>query len=268
MKPMTVVETAKTFKNWFPILLGKYGMLGRGYMIYKLRNGLKLKARKKSIDYSIVNDIFLKREYEKCFEVEKGDIVIDIGAHIGAFSILAGSRGAYVYSFEPEKECYKLLRENIKLNSLNNKIKCFNLAVDSERGIDYLFLHRNLVGHSLFNKLIANSIVGKQKIKKITLEDVFISNKISVCNFLKLDCEGAEYDILSSSTKILNKIEKIAMEYHKVEELEAIKYILEKNGFEILLIKHGPHRGMIYSKKKELINLQNYKKYLNLNRHK
>jgi len=247
---------ASTYENWAQIILGRYGLLGKGFIVCNLKNGLKIKMRKKSMDYAAMSEVFLRRDYDKFFEVKKDDIVIDVGAQIGAFSVLAGNKDAKVYSFEPEKNNFELLNENVKANLFTKKIKCFNFAIDAKKGTGYLNISKNLGGHSFFNEVAtigSNQKIDleKQKIEKITLKDIFDINKLNRCDFLKMDCEGAEYDVIfNTSKKILEKIEKISMEYHVLDENNEIKMkeFLEKNGFKVTMTKQSDiGTGMIYA---------------------
>jgi len=76
-------------------------------------------------------------------------------------------------------------------------------------------------------------------VKSITLQNIFEENNISHCNFLKLDCEGAEYEILCNlPTKYFKKIDKIVMECHfvdkKPELIDGLKQTLAKQGFQVV----------------------------------
>ena len=252
-KLKTLMSYRNVYENWISIILARYGFLGKGFIVSKLKNGLEIKSRKMSMDYAAMSEVFVRKDYNKFFEVKENDTVIDVGAHIGSFSALAGSKGANVYSFEPEKNNFKLLKENVKTNLLTEKIKCFNLAVDMKRGTDFLYMSKNLGAHSFFNEWAKTS--EKQKIKKITIKDVFAMNKLNKCDFLKMDCEGAEYNILFNTPKsVLEKMEKIAMEYHVVEEKsgEAMKEFLEKNGFKVIMTEPSDiGTGMIYAVKND-----------------
>ncbi|MGD1701216.1 FkbM family methyltransferase [Dapis sp. BLCC M229] len=89
-----------------------------------------------------------------CRFLGRNDSFIDIGAHIGYYSILAakivGSQGK-VFAFEPELSNYQKILENINLNHLNN-IKLFNLAVGSETKQTQIFFNQdNDGGHALWD---------------------------------------------------------------------------------------------------------------------
>ena len=143
-------------------------------------------------------------------------LVVDIGAHIGGTAILAASKGAEVYAYEPETENYKLLLENIKLNGLENKIHCFKKAI-GKPGQRQLHLNPDNSG------MTSLSPIGPagEKIETIPIEQVF--KNIAHCDLLKIDCEEAEYEFLYNLP--VEKIDRISMELHKGEQQKAIIWL-------------------------------------------
>lgn len=185
------------------------------------------------------------------FGVQRGDTVIDIGAHIGRLSIYAAIHGKAVFAYEPDKRNIAKLEENIKINNLNN-LHYFEKVVNGT-GEDVIFYFSdNASENSLFEK---NKKLPHAEVKGITLENIFKTNNIETCNFLKLDCEGAEYEILGTLPKeYYKKINKITLEYHdhlvKGNSLRDLIFVLTKNKFRILKIKRGAwYTGLLYAKK-------------------
>jgi FkbM family methyltransferase len=156
--------------------------------------------------------VWMIQEYSNSgFDINDSDIVIDIGAHIGLFALFASQfcKQGKIFCFEPIKENYELLVENINSNKIKNIIP-FNFAVSKESDSVKIFLNDDYSGHSMF--LETNNFV---IVKSKSLLDIFSENNIQECNFLKLDCEGAEYDIINSlPSDFLNKIKKSVIEYH------------------------------------------------------
>jgi len=106
-------------------------------------------------------------------------------------------------------------------------------------------------------------------VETIALKDFFDGNGISKVDFLKIDCEGAEYEILYNCPQdVLRKIGKISMEYHNLNRMlekrglkasapkeyngEELGLFLEKSGFNVTIRPRNKKRGMIYAKRKEL----------------
>ena len=101
---------------------------------------------------------------------------------------------------------------NIQLNNLNY-VTSFNQAVsNSDDSID-LFLNSDESGHSMFSKS-SESI----KIDSTSLQNFFDENKIDHCDFIKLDCEGAEYEIIRNlPVEYFQRINKFVIEYHMAD---------------------------------------------------
>lgn len=228
------------------------------YIIESLPGDKKLKIRedsKRITDKDIVKDIWISKDYSKSgFEIKKDSTVIDIGAHIGAFTIYAASMAGdgFVYSFEPEPENFKLLNENIRLNGFDN-VKTYQLAVGKDSKKLKLFLHpQNNAGHSAFLE------DGKSfKGQSISLADIFRNNKIKRCDFLKVDCEGGEYDILFGAPKeILKRIRLIVLEYHewlyKRKNVNDLIRLLDSLGFDVKRKEMDKSKGMIYARNRNL----------------
>jgi FkbM family methyltransferase len=150
--------------------------------------------------------------FKEGFNIQNEDTIIDIGAHIGTFTIYAAKLAdkGRVYSFEPHPENFALLKRNCKLNNLKN-IELFQQGVYKEKESVKLFTNKEKTGEYSIYKESPNFI----SIECITLKDIFDNNGIQFCDFLKIDCEGAEYDILfNTPTEYFNKIDKIVLEYH------------------------------------------------------
>jgi FkbM family methyltransferase len=219
----------------------------------KFNNGLQFFVRAKSGDKSILQEVWLKNIYNKYgVNVNNGDTVIDVGAHIGMFSVYAAhlNPNGKVYSFEPFIENYNLLVRHKEINALNN-LHIYNNAVSNTEGTQTLHIaSENSGGHSLKEFDMNGKSVN---IETINLSRFCEKNNINKINFLKLDCEGAEYEILFDDEKILNKVDKIIMEVHPyfgkpVDEMVAL---LEKYNFKVDREKNGKESivEMIYAKK-------------------
>lgn len=145
------------------------------------------------MDIWTIKEVVFDNCYQKFRKIKKNDVVIDIGASIGDFSILAEKQGAKkIYAIEMDKKAMSFMKKNIKLNKAKNII--------------------------ILNKKI-NS-----------LNYIFKKNKIKTCDFLKIDCEGSEYEIIkNTSPTILKKVKYIAFEIHLFNEKMEKNYLILKN---------------------------------------
>jgi FkbM family methyltransferase len=199
------------------------------------------KVRSQERDINIINEVFISKYYHSALRFINEDYtIIDIGAHIGSFSILFGkiAKAGRIYAYESFIESYNLFKENIILNRIKNIIP-FNLAICSKPS-SRLKLYIKTIG----GEYAGNSIYGSGKFVKVNstnLNELFKINNISSCDLLKIDCEGAEYDIIFNSPKrIFKKIKNIILEYHKgYGDYKLLKDYLGSLGFKVREVKNG-----------------------------
>jgi FkbM family methyltransferase len=156
---------------------------------------------------SIYQEIFIDKCYEKFFEVEAGDIVLDIGASLGPFTYsILHKNPKHVFCFEPSDREFKTLVKNtmgFQVTPINKGISNVNSIVSS----DMLFGGETEMETITFNRFI--SLFGLEKI-----------------DFIKTDCEGGEYDIFTKENlDFLKRVSKITGEWHlhSPEEKEKFK---------------------------------------------
>ena len=247
-----ILKKAKlVFENWIIYPLSYYNFIRDDFILFKTRSKKIMKLRKQSTDLMALTHVWLIEEYKKeNFEIKPNDVVIDVGAHIGLFTIYASQfcTNGKIYSFEPVPENYELLLENIKLNNLDY-VTTFNQAISNSNEPIKLFLNNDESGHSMFSKS-SKSII----IDSISLQKFFDKNKIERCDFLKLDCEGAEYEIIKNlPLEYFQKIDKLVIEYHMADShpefLIEFKEILSQQNFKIDYKKLFSDIGFLYAKK-------------------
>jgi FkbM family methyltransferase len=243
-----------TFKNWWLIYLDYFNRLGRKNLTYKLYGGITFAAKAGDADGLIINEIWGSKIYiTDSLHINEKDTVVDIGAHKGYFSVFAAKRAkkGNVYSFEPTEKNFTFLEKNISLNHCKN-IHPYKLGVAAERSERKIYEYSDQAGGiSLIKEWFGDSKhVKSYKIKCITMDDIFTRCKIDKINFLKLDCEGSEHEILlNTSSKTMKKIEKIGMEYHEIGKLtaEGLITFLQKNGFTVKRKRLQTSIGLLYA---------------------
>lgn len=215
-----------------------FGLAKSGFVFYRLKSGEKFKIRQKTCDRGIIKEVFFYKCYNpEGMEIGADDIVFDVGAQIGIFSVYASKRAknGKVFSFEPVAENFKGLEENKELNECAN-LSINNLAVAKDSGRRKMnFSGDNSGGHSLAGPGQEGS--GLIEINSISLPEFMMENKIEKIDFFKIDCEGGEYEIFFNLPKdVLLKIKKISMEYHDLDAErngEKMKEFLIANGFKV-----------------------------------
>jgi len=251
VKLSVLIKLIKLVKNWHVIPLAYYGLFKKPSFILHLRNGKHLKLRTHSTDIQAFVNVWIIEEYSlENFDIRNDNVVIDIGAHIGLFSIYASQfcHAGKILAFEPIKENYDVLLENIQLNHLSN-VSAFNLAVSDKSSSLKIYLNQSdNAAHTIYG-------AGKNfiEIKSTTLKEI-IDSKCDEIDMIKLDCEGAEYDILESLPKdYFKRIEKMCMEYHiidnNLERLKRLKSHLQEVGFDLFVKAEKQNYGLIFANK-------------------
>jgi FkbM family methyltransferase len=234
-------EIIRLYSNWRIAFFCYFGIINHSKIVLILHNRISYEIGGRDFDaIAAINDVWLRKEYTPIGnEIKKDSVIIDIGAHIGDFSIFAANQaeGVVVYSYEPSTESFAFLLSNITRNKAVN-VKAFNLAVSKTQGdIKFYVDAKNTTLHST---VIAQK--SYRLVSSTTLERIFMDNHIENCQLLKLDCEGAEYEILFNTPwEILNRIQNISMEHHRVPDYtinDLTKY-LTNLGFYVRLGK-GP----------------------------
>ena len=155
------------FRSIFP--LSYYNLIQSDFIIFKTRTKKILKIRKHSTDLMALTNVWLIEEYKRPnFEINSNDVVIDIGAHIGLFTLYASQfcNEGTIYSFEPVKENYELLLENVKSNNLE-QVRIFNLAVSNSNESIKLYINDDEAGHGIFSQSSKSIMVDSISLQKI-----------------------------------------------------------------------------------------------------
>lgn len=191
-------------------------------------------------------EIFSQKIYEPYlseFDLHNKN-VIDIGGALGDTATYFALKGAsVVYAFEPTPNFYELAQKNIKLNNVEDRCQIFNMAVGKVELDDN-------TKDDTFKEMFAEDPeteeyqIGDKKVPMVTLKGVV--EKFAISNaFLKMDCEGYEYDIVLNAPKeILRKFDYILMEYHY--GFESLQKKLENDGFQVF--HTGPFEAIIDSR--------------------
>ena len=198
-------------------------------------------------------EVFVKEQYSKHnINVEENDIVVDIGANVGAFIKLALDKKCdKIYACEPNPKCNFFLKKYFG----NNKNIYFNeFAISNSKGKTMLSIDiNNEISGSA--KLIEFNLLSLNKTNDIlvdtnTFSNFIKDNKINKIDFLKIDCEGGENYIFIDENLhfIKNNVKKIVVEYHNDYKTK-IKSFLYDAGFNIIDEKITENLGIFYAKK-------------------
>jgi FkbM family methyltransferase len=183
--------------------------------------GLRFRVRRLTADVHFVRDVVAGQEYTgPGYEIAPHDIAVDIGANIGAFAVYAASQARHglVVAVEPVADSYRLLLENLRLNRCDH-VRTRRAALAGHRAKVRVYLSPAGAGrHSIIPQL-AQSRDRFEEVDGLTLADILDEYRLPRCDLLKLDCEGAEFEVLRSLTpELAQRVHRIALEYHTVPD--------------------------------------------------
>lgn len=174
-----------------------------------------------------------------------GDRVVDVGANVGLYSLWAASKGATVTAYEPGPDAFAHLARNV----LGKSIKAVNAAVvgaEPEGGTIRLYLdgerstRNTITAHNVGNgAALADYVVTPA----LTLAAVLRGG----CDLLKIDCEGAEFDIVeNTASDVLATARRVVLEFHsQFGSEEALLARLRAAGFSAQIISQNGEVGVI-----------------------
>jgi FkbM family methyltransferase len=211
--------------------------------------------------------------------VHRGDVVLDLGANLGYFTLLAaqavGPQGR-VFSFEPEPKNFQYLKKNIEINEFNHVTVC-QAAVSDKNDRTKLFLCPYDSGHHTIDRIDGIRAMARGRpyvsetieIETVRMDDFLRKNGIAKVDVIKMDVEGAEALALEGMPSVLSQDDvKIFMEFFPllIEKMggnpfKCIERLLNEYGFSIYVINHdyGVDHG-----KDELITVTSYKELVSV----
>ncbi len=246
-------------QNWPEVVVRGAGLLGFKRWVVTLRDGSRFHVRS-AMDVWVIKETYLDRQYEReSVRIEDGWTVLDIGAALGDFAISIARRNqsCLVYAFEPSPESFDLLQLNLELNRVRN-IRAFPYAIGARGGTAYL---RTSSKEAVQHSTTISEDVGQDAIvvKSVSLGEVFEHNGIIICDFLKADCEGAEFDILlNTDIAVLRRVKHICIEYHDGATRFShhdLERRLKDSGFTVISKQNPVHSslGFLYAANRELL---------------
>jgi len=213
MSPIRALRYARRYRNWRE--LERERAAGRAPRRAILRGGVSLEAPEDVNLLSVVREVFFRRYYTpRGFEIGERDVVVDIGANIGAFTVYAALRTRRrVLAVEPHPENLRYLERNLRANGCESA-EVAACALTDRDGPVTLQLSPNGACHQLSDRAFA-STRGSIEVPAQRLETVLEQRGLERIDLLKLDCEGAEGQILgSASPECLARIRRVALEFH------------------------------------------------------
>lgn len=238
------------YQNWLYIITCRV----RNKSINKvvLRSGVIVEGGVKSLVIDIVDEIFIREVYCPPFlKLNPHDVVVDIGANIGVFSLYSKLHGASrIVSVEPLDTNVKLINNNFRINKFSLP-EIANIAISEKESEINLYLYGHDSHAMLFKSDSEKNETDYKKVRGIRLSTLLKKYNLSRIDFMKIDCEGAEgYIIKNSNKNNWKNIKKIAIEYHNnVSVLDNISIVkkLVSYGYKTKTLKSDDIYGYIYA---------------------
>ena len=233
-----VFNMIRNLDNWQAYLLYKMGGRKNEHFTFRLKNNYSVtvpRAIQPEFKESLFEEVYFKNLPAALFE-RKNPVVVDIGANVGFFTISAlfKLKDPRVISFEPMQRNFVQLQKN--LAKAGDQVTLVNKAVNNIPGELVLKFNSNLnitTSASLFENVHGSD---EERVQATTLENIFLDYGLSRIDLLKMDCEGAEYNILyNTPAHLFKKINCIAIETHpgpgKSENKIALEKFLSDTGY-------------------------------------
>ena len=206
--------------------------LARRSMRFRMRDGSRVRSR--IVDSGGLLSVHVDGDYDiHGLDWSAARTIVDIGAHVGSFTVWAGRRApeARVLAVEPNPATFALLVENIDRNGLAKRVNAVNAALADSAGTVQL----ELVEHSLGTRITRDGRGGVQA-RAQTLEGFLSDAGIQEVDILKVDCEGTEYAVFETmSPDSLSRIKALVCEYHPVpnHDVSELDSVLRNAGFQV-----------------------------------
>ncbi|MCK4622628.1 MAG: FkbM family methyltransferase [Desulfuromonadales bacterium] len=201
---------------------------------FKLKSGTSFFVREFMTIY-IYQEIFVDKCYDEAIGNSLEISIIDVGANTGMFALRAKEIApkAQIICFEPFPPNYDQLKANLEINSLTG-VTPMRKGVGGKSGKTRLYVHpTNVGGHSVHAGLSGDKFI---EIELVDLASALSYTPGGKCDLLKLDCEGAEYQIIKSlSLDIARKIKRIIFEpTYSIGSPDELGHHLQDLGYSVV----------------------------------
>lgn len=162
---------------------------------------------------AILKEIYREKVYDRFLLGKKDLTIVEVGANIGLVSQYLSRFSKQVFAIEPSEQHFQCLKKLIKENKLEN-ITPINKAL-SDKVESVTFYHNQNSTMFSMNGAV-NDGTEAEVVEAVDMHTLFIQNKIDKVDFMKLDVEGSEFDVLVSPgfERVVGNIDSILIEYH------------------------------------------------------
>jgi FkbM family methyltransferase len=251
MALLRALRYARRYRNWLE--LERERSAGRTPHHVVLRRGEQFRAPDDTNLIRLVQGVYARGNYTPPgFEIRNADVVVDVGANVGTFSVYAAKRTrGRVLAVEPVPGNVSCLEHNLRLNGCR-QVEVFPGALGERDGTASLYLHTSGAAHHLFPESQRGAFKDSIEVPLRTLPSLLDERGFERVDTLKLDCEGAEGLILPTlAARWLPRVRRIAMEWHDdISPLDhdGLEALLRDAGYATRLAWDGSDmRGFLYA---------------------
>jgi len=200
------------------------------------------------------NDHFLHNS----FVPQNGEIILDIGANCGLYTLGCKTRASEsrLFCFEPFAYTFSLLTQNMALNNLQS-VSLSQCAVGESCG------QTTFTGSENYPALSGKALTGVERpwfqnewlledtVELLTVEDILLREELPFVDIMKIDVEGSECDVLAGAVPVLDRVDRIIVEYHSATLKRGVMEVCMQNGFRLLKSDDsGSYYGDLYFMKR------------------
>lgn len=191
-------------------------------------------------------------------KMNPGEILFDIGANMGQYSLIAAKKGLKVHAFEPEAQNFALLVRNIAINGLSDLVTAWPIALSNKPDIAVLHLSTLIPGGSCHAFGENTNYAGQTK--QFPFQQGSISSTLDrfcdqygFCDHIKLDVDGFEHKVIQGGGNVVKRCKSILIEINTnlEEHRDLVSYMTNQLGFhfdaaqvEAARRKEGPFTGV------------------------
>lgn len=206
----------------------------------RLPDGTVLKHR--AHDLCVINEV-AKEDVYGLFRIKPGETVVDCGAHIGAFALMAARKvgpSGRVLAVEPGPESGALLAENAARAGLA-QLDIRACALGDRDGVTELYLGTGPEGNPAADTVFPTADRRAMRVPMRRLDGVLKEERLGAVDHLKIDVEGAELMLLAGARETLARTRRVVMEVHPERlDPEAVLSVLKSAGFSCQTLSEKP----------------------------
>lgn len=254
----------RTFRNWFAVVqnLRNGSYLSGGPALDRLifRNGLTVLHPPKRGGLAVIglelwhNNVYRIGEF---YVPKPGDIVVDVGAHVGLFTlrILCEEARCRVIALEPYEENFTCLIHNLADSGMNGDVTAHQLGIGA--GFGRISMNEPQTNRSFDARAVPATETDLDAGESVPLAHLLKLAEADHISFLKMDAEGGEFAAFSTAdVSTIMRIERLAMEYHDnlaPGTLSLLREKLSSSHQVTVLPDRGQLHGRLFAVRKDLV---------------